>query len=81
MDQVQKVTLADCILPDMEFYFKNKKSNKQIVGFNGNKKKELSGKEACVASLDYTIHGFALFKSSLLKTDFFQKMLLIPINM
>jgi glycosyltransferase involved in cell wall biosynthesis len=71
MVQVQNLTLADSILPDMEFYFENKSNNKQIIGLNGNKKKELTGKEACIYSLNWSIHGFALFKSSLIKTEFF----------
>ncbi len=67
----QMETSADCILPDMEFYFENKQNNKQIIGLNGDRKVELTGKEACVASLNWTIHGFALFKSSLVKSEFF----------
>jgi hypothetical protein len=62
---------ADCILPDMEFYFENKQDNKQIIGFNGDRTVVLSGKEACVASLNWSIHGFALFKSSLLRSEIF----------
>ena len=67
----QKETLADCVLPDMEFYFENKQNNKQIIGLNGDRTVELSGKEACVDSLNWSIHGFALFKSSLVKNEFF----------
>lgn len=62
---------ADCVLPDMEFYFENGASNKQIIGLNGNKNIELSGREACQASINWTIHGFALFKSSLIKAEYF----------
>lgn len=69
----QKETSADCILPDMEFYFENKQNNKQIIGLNRDRIIELSGKEACVASLNWTIHGFALFKSSLVKSEFFSE--------
>ena len=67
----QKETSADCILPDMEFYFENKQDNKQIIGLNGDRTAEMSGKEACVASLNWSIHGFALFKGSLVKNEFF----------
>lgn len=75
-DLIEKMVLkhhesgADCILPDMEFYFENKQNNKQIIGFNGDRTVVLSGKEACVASLNWSIHGFALFKSSLVKSEF-----------
>ena len=71
MAQRQRETQADAILPDMEFYYENKSSNKQIIGLNGNRNVELSGRLACEKSLDWTIHGFALFKSSLIKAEFF----------
>ena len=71
MVQKQKETLADCILPDMEFYFQNKQNNKRIIGHNGNKTLELTGNEACVAALNWNIHGFALIKSNLLISEFF----------
>ena len=71
MVQKQNETSADSILPDMEFYFEHKKDNAQIIGYKGNKNIELTGKEACLASLDWTIHGFALLKSSLIQAEFF----------
>lgn len=71
MVQRQNETSADSVLPDMEYYFENQQNNKKIIGLNGDKTIELSGKEALIASLDWSIHGFALFKSSLLKAEFF----------
>lgn len=71
MVQRQNETSADSVLPDMEFYFQNQQNNKKIIGLNGDKTIELSGKEALIASLDWSIHGFALFKSNLLKPEFF----------
>lgn len=71
MVERQLETKADCVLPDMEFYFENQNSNKQLIGLNGNRKVELNGKEAFIASLDWTIHGFALFKSSAVKAEYF----------
>lgn len=71
MVQRQNETSADSVLPDMEYYFENQQKNKKIIGLNGDKTIELSGKEALIASLDWSIHGFALFKSSLLKAEFF----------
>ncbi|MDD3003807.1 glycosyltransferase family 2 protein [Flavobacterium sp.] len=62
---------ADSILPDMEFYFENKTNNKITIGLNGNRSCELTGREAFLASLNWTIHGFALFKTDLLKEEFF----------
>ena len=74
MVQRQRETQAHSILPDMEFYYeksKNSKNSKQIIGLNGNRNIELSGKLACEKSLDWSIHGFALFKSTLVKAEFF----------
>ena len=72
-EMVQKHTdsLADCIVPDMEFYYENKQNNKRIIGLNGNKTIVMTGKEACIASLNWSISGFILIKSSLLKAEFF----------
>jgi glycosyltransferase involved in cell wall biosynthesis len=71
MVEKQKQTNADNILPDMEFYFENLQNNIKIIGLNGNRDIILSGKQACIESLNWNIHGFALTKSSLLKNEFF----------
>lgn len=71
MVERQKTTNADTILPDMEFYFENKPDNKKIIGLNGNRKIVLNGREACEKSLNWTIHGFALTKTSLLMDEVF----------
>uniref|UniRef100_UPI0040498A1A glycosyltransferase family 2 protein n=1 Tax=Flavobacterium sp. TaxID=239 RepID=UPI0040498A1A len=67
----QKETNADTVLPDMEFYFENKKENKKIIGLHLDRNVVLSGKEALIESLNWNIHGFALFKTSLLDNEFF----------
>lgn len=67
----QQETFADAVLPDMEFYFEDNKNNAQIIGLNGNKKIELTGKAACLASLNWNIHGFALFNSNVIQAEFF----------
>jgi len=67
----QMETKADTVLPDMEFYHENKSGNKRIVGLNFNRKKELTGEQALVESLNWNIHGFALFRSTLVKEEFF----------
>lgn len=71
MVKKQKETNADSVLPDMEFYFENNCNNEKIIGFNGNRDVVLSGKEACIASLNWSIHGFPLTKTSLLLNEFF----------
>lgn len=67
----QKETLAENILPDMEFYFENELDNKKIIGLNGNRDVVLTGRQACEVSLNWTIHGFPLTKTSLLMDEFF----------
>jgi len=62
-------TSASCVLPDMEYYFENEKTNKRTIGLNGNRAIELTGKEAFIQSLNWNIHGFALFKSEFLKNE------------
>lgn len=64
-------TKADTILPDMEFYYENELNPKKIIGLNGNRTIELSGNEAFVQSINWNIHGFALFKIDFLKNDTF----------
>jgi glycosyltransferase involved in cell wall biosynthesis len=71
MVQRQIETDADSILPDMEVFYEKQINNKQIIGLNGNRKVELSGKLACEKSLTWKIHGFALFRSRLVKAEFF----------
>lgn len=71
MVEKQKETNADSILPDMEFYFENTPNNKKIVGLNGNREIALNGRQACEESLNWTIHGFALTKTSLFLDEVF----------
>lgn len=71
MAEKQKETNADSILPDMEFYHENTTNNKKIIGLNGDRKIVLSGKQACEQSLNWTIHGFALTKTSLILDEYF----------
>lgn len=67
----QKETNADTVLPDIEFYQENKIDNKKIIGLNSNRNVELTGNKALIESLNWNIHGFALFKSTLLRGEFF----------
>ncbi len=69
--QKQSETNADTVLPDMEYYFSNTFNNKKIIGFNGNRDVILSGKQACIESLNWTIHGFALTATHLFKNEYF----------
>lgn len=71
MVQKQQETKAEMILPDLEYYYQNGNNNKRIIGFNGNRNVVLIGKNACSASLNWDIHGFALIKTSLLIEEVF----------
>jgi glycosyltransferase involved in cell wall biosynthesis len=67
----QNETFADTVLPDLEYYFENKKVNKKIIGLNLDRSVILSGEQALIESLNWNIHGFALFKTSLMHNEFF----------
>lgn len=67
----QKETFADAVLPDLQYYFENKKDNKKSIGLNLDRSVILSGKQALIESLNWNIHGFALFKTSLTDNEFF----------
>jgi glycosyltransferase involved in cell wall biosynthesis len=67
----QQVTGADCVLPDMVWYYEGEQENKIIAGVNGNRDIILTNREAVVLSLDWRIHGFALWKSKIIKDEHF----------
>lgn len=60
-------TGADAILPDVEFYYENGSVPRRISGYLGDRAVRLTGKEAFVASLDWTIPGNALWPITFLK--------------
>lgn len=62
---------ADTVLPDMEFYFENGHEKKRIVGLNSDRNIILTGRQALIESLDWSIHGFALFRTSLIREEYF----------
>ncbi|GAB1857528.1 glycosyltransferase family 2 protein [Flavobacteriaceae bacterium MHTCC 0001] len=64
-------TNADTILPDMEYYYEKRNDNKKIIGLNGDRSLILSGVKAFTESLNWNIHGFALFNSNLIKKEKF----------
>ncbi len=71
MVKKQQETNAEIVLPDMEYYYEDEKNSKRIIGYNGNRNLVLNGKNACQASLNWKIHGFALMKSSLIVEEIF----------
>lgn len=71
MVQRQEETKAEIVLPDMEYYYENIVDNIRIVGLNYNREIILNGKQAFLESLDWNIHGFALFKKNLFDNEVF----------
>lgn len=71
--QRQQETGADCVLPDMVLYFGNRNDtrNKVVAGVNGNRETILTNREAVRLSLDWTIHGFGLWKANIIKEEAF----------
>lgn len=65
-------TGADAVLPDVVFYHAESPGDgRKITGYRGDRSAILSGREAFVASLDWTISGYALWPASFLKMDGF----------
>ena len=69
----QQETGADCVLPDMVFYYEGKPDNKSIIGVNGDRNCILTNREAVELSLNWQIHGFGLRNSKILKNEYFDE--------
>lgn len=67
----QQETGADCVLPDMVYYYEGNQTNKKLAGVNGNRDVILTNREAVILSLNWEIHGFALWKSKIIKDEYF----------
>lgn len=66
--QKAKETHSDAILPDLVFY--SEQSQRRQIGIHSNRNVVLTGAEAFNYSLNWEIHGFALWKTSLIKENF-----------
>lgn len=60
-------TNADAVLPDVQFMMHENSPPSAIIGLKGNRDVILSNREAVTASLDWTIHGWALWRSTIVK--------------
>ena len=67
----QKETGADCVLPDLEWYYENTSLNIRKIGVDGNRDIILSNRDAVLLSLSWSIHGFALWRSEIFKNELF----------
>ncbi|MEM6409336.1 MAG: glycosyltransferase family 2 protein [Pseudomonadota bacterium] len=61
----------DAVLPQVEFYHEGKTDNRRLCGLNGSLDAVISGREALIASLDWSIPGNALWPISFLETPGF----------
>jgi glycosyltransferase involved in cell wall biosynthesis len=61
-------TGADVVVPEMYNYYNANDKSTGIIGVKGDLSKVLSGREAFILSLDWTIHGFALWLMNTVKT-------------
>lgn len=60
-------TNADAVLPEFVFYHAGRHVNKILSGYRGDRSIVLSNREAVIASLEWEIPGFALWRMSLVK--------------
>ena len=59
---------ADATIPDLIFYNPSLRENERaLIGLRGNKDIILTGKDAFISSLDWTIPGNALWKTSIIR--------------
>ena len=61
---------ADAVVPDMDYYWGDNDFSIGPIGIHGikgDRTRELSGREAFVLSLDWTIHGFVLWNMDIVK--------------
>lgn len=63
---------ADAVLPDVIFYHADGTKDRTITGYYNDRTAIVSGKEAFVASLDWSISGNALWRMSFLKERGFE---------
>ena len=66
-------TGADAVLPDVVFYHSDETADRTLVGYHGDRTAIVTGKEAFVASLDWSIAGNALWPMSFLKSHGFEE--------
>jgi glycosyltransferase involved in cell wall biosynthesis len=65
----QQETNADCVLSDMVWFYEDRQDNKIIAGVDGNRDIVLTNREAVILSLNWKIHGFALWKSGIVNDE------------
>ncbi|MET0519960.1 MAG: glycosyltransferase family 2 protein, partial [Burkholderiaceae bacterium] len=68
MHQRALQTGADAVIPDLIFYYENEPERcRSLIGLDGDRSAELSGREALVQSLDWRIPGNALWNGELVR--------------
>lgn len=63
-----KETGADAVIPDVTFFYENEpQRNKTLIGLNGDRSVQLTGRDAVMNSLEWKIPGNALWNAGLIK--------------
>ncbi|HJV77733.1 MAG TPA: glycosyltransferase family 2 protein [Paludibacter sp.] len=71
MFKKQQETNADCVLSDMIYYYEDREDNEILSGVGGNRNIILTNREAVILSLEWQIHSFGLWKSTIFKNVHF----------
>lgn len=66
-------TGADAVIPDVIFYHESGAADRSLIGIDGDRSIELSGPEAVLKSLDWTIPANALWRADLVKKIGFEE--------
>lgn len=66
-------TNADAVVPDLVTYYSRRKSTYRVSGFHGDRSVIISGRDAFIASLDWSIPGNALWPMHFLRDGGFDE--------
>lgn len=67
----QQETNADCVLPDMVYYYEDREDNEILSGVGGNRDIILTNREAVILTLQWQIHSFGLWKARIFENVHF----------
>ena len=66
-------TGADAVIPDLVFHYENDPARERaLIGVGGDRSRVLSGREACQATLDWSIPGNALWNMAIVRMHGFE---------
>ncbi len=68
-----KETNADCVAPDLIFFSEKGDCIRSLIGLNGNRRVLLTNRQAVFYSINWTIHGNALWRGTLIRRVRFEE--------